>query len=195
MGNDVPLGGLTPPLSRFGAHQVANAALAVTAIDRLRDSGMPIPDAAVARGLAEVKWPARVEPISERPAVILDTAHNVPSAEALVHTLRECFPVPGQKRVVFAVSSDKQFAEILRIFAGYFDHFHLTQYGNNTRCVPPEKLAAALNEVAPGKPFTTHSRRASSCCGSRPARLRASGRPGVRHGVGFSGGGVEASVR
>jgi dihydrofolate synthase/folylpolyglutamate synthase len=139
-----------------GAHQRANAALARCAIDRLRDAGMPIPDAAVARGLAEVKWPARIELVSTAPAVILDTAHNVPSAEALVDTLRTSFPVPGVKRVVFAMSSDKQFAEVLRMLAGHFDHFHLTKYGINPRCVPPEQLAAVLARVAPGTPFTTH---------------------------------------
>ena len=111
------------------------------------------------RGLAGVRWPARVEVIAERPAIVLDTAHNVPSAEALVRTLREIVPRRrGAKRVVFAVSSDKQYAEMLRVLAGYFDHFHLTTYGHNPRCVPPEKLAAALAEVAPGKPFTHHPR-------------------------------------
>jgi dihydrofolate synthase/folylpolyglutamate synthase len=129
----------------------------VAAIEHLRDTGMPISDAVVARGLAEVKWPARIELVSERPVVILDTAHNVPSAEALVNTLRESFPVRGTKRVVFAVSSDKQFADILRILAGYFDHLHLTKYGNNPRSVPPERLAEALAAVAPGKPFTAHA--------------------------------------
>ena len=141
----------------LGAHQLQNAAVAVAALDRLRSTGMHIPPAAVARGLSEVKWPARVEVVRERPVIILDTAHNVPSAESLVSTLRESFPAIGVKRVVFAVSSDKQFADILRILASYFDHFHLTKYGNNPRCVPPEKLAATLAAVAPGKPFSVHA--------------------------------------
>jgi dihydrofolate synthase/folylpolyglutamate synthase len=144
------------PLGLLGAHQRANAVLVRAAVERLRDTGMPIPDPAVVRGLAEVKWPARVELVSERPVIILDTAHNVPSAEALVSALCESFPVRGAKRIVFAVSSDKPVADILRVLADYFDHFHLTKYGNNPRCVPPEKLAAVLKEVAPGKPFSTH---------------------------------------
>jgi dihydrofolate synthase/folylpolyglutamate synthase len=118
---------------------------------------MPIPEAAIARGLAEVKWPARVERVGENPTVILDTAHNVPSAEALVDTLRECFPVRGAKRVIFAVSSDKPAADILRTLAGFFDHFHLTRYANNPRCVPPERLASLLQQVAPGKSFSIHA--------------------------------------
>ncbi len=139
-----------------GAHQAANAVVAIAAIERLRETGMPISHEAIDRGLRDVRWPARVELISRNPVVILDTAHNVPSAEALVNTLRESFPVAGTKRVVFAVSSDKQYADILRALAGYFDHFHLTKYGHNPRSVPPEKLAAVLAEVAPGMPFTTH---------------------------------------
>ncbi len=141
----------------MGAHQRQNAAVAVAALDRLRATGMHIPDAAVARGLADVKWPARVEVIGERPTIILDTAHNVPSAEALVNTLRESFPASGAKRVVFAVSSDKPFADMLRVLADYFDHFHLTKYGINPRCVPLEKLATTLAAVASGKAFSVHA--------------------------------------
>ena len=152
-----------------GSHQAANAAVAVAAIERLRDAGMPISDDAIARGLAEVRWPARIECVGERPTVILDTAHNVPSAEALVDTLRASFPVSGVKRVVFAVSSDKPFAEMLRVLAGHFDHFHLTKYGNNPRCVPPERLAAALAEVAPGTPFTAHATSVEAWAAARGA--------------------------
>ncbi|MFO0851394.1 MAG: folylpolyglutamate synthase/dihydrofolate synthase family protein [Gemmataceae bacterium] len=143
-------------LGLLGAHQAANAAVAVAALDALRDSGLSLPEAAIRRGLKEVRWPARVELISARPAVILDTAHNVPSAESLVATLRESVPVPGAKRVVFAVSSDKPYPDILRVLAGYFDHVHLCQYGNNPRCVPPDKLAEVLRQVAPDTPATVH---------------------------------------
>lgn len=127
----------------LGKHQASNAALAAITIDQLRRTGVPISDVAVSRGLAEVRWPARIEVIRRTPTVVLDTAHNVPSAEALVNTLREFVPTVLRKAVVFAVSSDKDYAEMLRVLAGYFDVFHLTRY-DNPRCVPPEKLAAFL---------------------------------------------------
>jgi dihydrofolate synthase/folylpolyglutamate synthase len=118
---------------------------------------MAISERAVIEGLRRVDWPARIECISSHPVIILDTAHNVPSTEALVQTLRDLFPVTGARRVVFAVSSDKQYPEMLQILAGYFDHFYLTRYGNNPRSVPPEKLAALLAEMAPGKRCTIHT--------------------------------------
>ena len=168
----LPGGGRQPPArgvtNLLGAHQTSNAAVAVAVVERLRDAGMPIPDAAVRAGLANVRWPARVELVAREPVVILDTAHNVPSAEALVATLRESFPAAGVRRVVFAVSSDKQYPEMLRILAGYFDHFHFTKYGN-PRGVPPERLAAVLAEVAPGKPATAHATSREAWAAARAA--------------------------
>jgi dihydrofolate synthase/folylpolyglutamate synthase len=146
----------------LGRHQEANAAVALEGIHALRRSGMPISDAAIRRGLAEVRWPARIEVIRRDPTVILDTAHNVPSAEALVDTLREFVPVSGRKAVVFAVSSDKQYADMLRVLAGYFDVFHLTRY-DNPRCVPPEKLAGLME----GKTVHIHQSSAEAWAAAR----------------------------
>ncbi len=156
-------------LGLLGEHQAANATVAVAAVELLRDAGLTRPDAAVARGLRDVHWPARVELVSERPAVVLDSAHNVPSAEALVATLREAVPVRGPKSVVFAVSSDKPYPDILRVLAGYFDHFHLTRYGHNPRSVPPEKLAAVLGRVAAGKAITLHPTAGAAWAAARAA--------------------------
>jgi dihydrofolate synthase/folylpolyglutamate synthase len=156
-------------LGLLGRHQAENAAVARLAIERLRATGMPIPDLAMARGLADVRWPARIECISKRPVVILDSAHNVPSIEALVQTLRDSFPVAGVKRLVFAVSSDKDYSAMLQVLAGYFDHFHLTRYGNNPRSVAPEQLAAVLAKLSPQKPQTIHESSSAAWLAARSA--------------------------
>jgi dihydrofolate synthase/folylpolyglutamate synthase len=120
-------------------------------VEQLRLAGLAVTDAAIARGLAGVRWPARIEVVGRRPTRVLDSAHNVPSVEALVATLRQSFPGPRRTSCVFAVSGDKDYPEMLRRLAGYFDEFHLTRYGNNPRCVPPEKLAELLiaGEIPP----------------------------------------------
>jgi len=132
-----------PEIGLRGEHQRRNAGCALAALNVLRVRGLHLPDRAVWQGLLNVRWPGRIEIVSAQPFVILDTAHNVPSAEALVKTL-SALPVTGFKRIVFAVSNDKQYPEMLAILAGYFDEFHLTRYGNNPRCVPPERLAECL---------------------------------------------------
>ena len=158
------------PLRLLGEHQGHNAALAVAALDWLRERGLVIPASAVATGLAETAWPARIEIVATKPTVILDCAHNVPSTEALLKTLRQAFPDAQRKAVIFAVSSDKPYAEMIRLLAGYFDHFYLTKYGNNPRCTDPEKLARVLDDAAPGKPSSSHP---DSCHAWDTARSKA----------------------
>ena len=138
-------------LSLLGAHQAGNAAIAVATVDRLRRSGLNIPEAAVRTGLAKVRWPARIEWIGQNPQVILDSAHNVPSAEALVATLQETFPDVRARRLIFAVSNDKQYAEMLAVLVPFFDVFYLTKYGNNPRCVAPERLEQIVRHLAGDK--------------------------------------------
>lgn len=134
-----------PPmaLGLLGAHQAANAAVAVACVERLRAAGFAISDAAVAEGLAGVRWPARLEVVGRRPWVVLDCAHNVASVQALVETLRESFP-PGRRFLVFASSSDKDVPGMMRRMVGPFDHFYLTRFTRNARAVPPAALLEAV---------------------------------------------------
>ncbi len=147
------------PLGLLGEHQAANAALAVAAVEELRAEGFAIPDRAVADGLAGVRWPARLEVFGRRPLLVLDCAHNVASAEALVETLLTSFPPlrgaadgPGQPRgkrvLVFAGSSDKDLPGMLAVLAPHFAHVYLTRYQHNPRSVPPDDLAAILRAQA-----------------------------------------------
>jgi dihydrofolate synthase/folylpolyglutamate synthase len=134
-------------LGLLGEHQAANAAVAVATVEELRRAGMHIPDQAVAAGLAGVSWPARLETVGHRPLVVLDCAHNLASAEALVNTLRESFPAE-RRLLVFAGSADKDLAGMLRLFAPHFAHVYLTRFVSNPRAVPPERLAELLRGVA-----------------------------------------------
>ena len=134
-------------LSLLGEHQAANAAVAVACVEELRAGGWQVPDAAVAGGLANVYWPARLEVLSHRPLVVLDCAHNVASAEALAQTLQVSFP-PAKRFLVFASSNDKDVAGIFRVLGPQFHHVFLTRYGNNPRSVPPRELAGLLQRSA-----------------------------------------------
>jgi dihydrofolate synthase/folylpolyglutamate synthase len=134
-----------PPLelSLHGEHQAANAAVAVACVERLRAQGWYLPDAAVASGLAEVSWPARLEVVGRRPLLVLDCAHNVASAQALVDTLRTSF-APARRWLAFAGSSDKDLAGMFGVLAPHFTHAFLTRYTDNPRAVAPEQLADLL---------------------------------------------------
>jgi dihydrofolate synthase/folylpolyglutamate synthase len=160
---------LPQSLGLLGRHQLANATVALAASDVLCETGLRIVDSAITRGLSEVRWPARIELISQRPIVILDSAHNVPSIEALIETLRSTFPGVRKKHLIFAVSSDKHYLEMLRLLVCYFDEFYLTQYGNNPRCVAPDHLATVLAKAAPGTPSSLYATSALAWHAARSA--------------------------
>jgi dihydrofolate synthase/folylpolyglutamate synthase len=110
-----------------------------------------IPDEAVRRGLAEVVWPARIEVVARRPAVVLDVAHNVASVEALAEVLLESFCV-RRRLLVFATTAEKDHRGMLRRLLPLFDEVLLTRYLSNPRAVPAEELAAVAAELT-GRSF------------------------------------------
>jgi dihydrofolate synthase/folylpolyglutamate synthase len=134
-------------LALIGQHQGANAALAIACVEELQVSGFHIPDRAVEQGLAQVRWPARLELLGRRPFVILDCAHNVASVEALVTTLLASFPAT-RRWLIFAGSSDKDLTGMLQILAPHFFHVFFTRFTTNPRSVAPEILAANLSKIA-----------------------------------------------
>ncbi len=73
-----------------GAHQLQNAAVAVALLEALTGIGVAVPDAALCAGLADVRWPGRLERFDvEGTMVILDAAHNPAGAAALAAYLVE----------------------------------------------------------------------------------------------------------
>ena len=78
-------------LPLVGAHQLTNAATAVAAAEVLAGRGVILRDGAIRRGLAAVRWPARVEVVGERPYIVVDVAHNPASLGALRQALETMF--------------------------------------------------------------------------------------------------------
>jgi dihydrofolate synthase/folylpolyglutamate synthase len=142
----------------MGEHQAANAALAVAAVESLREQGLSVGERAVAQGLAQVRWPARLEIMGRRPVVLLDCAHNVASAEALIKTLEESFASRtsgGRRYLIFAGSRDKDLAGILRVLSPQFDEVALTRFSPSPRGVTPEELARLVPPGTCVKLFAT----------------------------------------
>ena len=124
-----------------GRHQAANAATALATLDVLRQIGWKIPPAAVREARASLSWPARVQVVSRRPAVVLDAAHNVASVQALVETLEESFSA-ARRLLILATTQDKDVRGMLACLLGHFDEVYFTRYTNSSRAVPPARIAA-----------------------------------------------------
>ncbi|MEM9195457.1 MAG: folylpolyglutamate synthase/dihydrofolate synthase family protein, partial [Myxococcota bacterium] len=100
-----------PRLGLRGGHQWKNAACAVAAARALGwDS---IDDSAIRRGLANARWPGRLERIAGSPSFLLDAAHNLDAAKALATYLDT---QPKKRRtLLFGSLRDKDYRQILRV--------------------------------------------------------------------------------
>ena len=154
--------GKAPPdvyeLAMTGRHQADNAALAVMAARTLRTRGFDVPEKAVVRGLAEVRLPARIETISQRPLVILDAAHNVASMKSLLEAISGALAAAESRRaprvLLFAASADKQIEEMLACCQGLFSRVVVTRYVTNPRAATTARLIAACAAAGLPAPAT-----------------------------------------
>jgi len=100
-----------PPSPLPGAHQVANAAVAVTLLEEARATGVAVDLSKVAEGIARTRWPGRLQRLPGRPPLLVDGAHNPAAARALARELRS----EGPFVLVFAAMADKDIAAMGRI--------------------------------------------------------------------------------
>ena len=124
-----------------GRHQVANAAVALCALE-LAQGRLAVDAAAIRDGLRSVQWPGRFEVMCETPTVILDGAHNGEGAKALVEVLGR-FKHGRKVKFLFACMEDKDWRLILDTLAAVADEFVFTRV-NIPRCADPHGFANYL---------------------------------------------------
>ncbi len=139
-------------VSLAGAHQIANAVVAVRTIEALAGRGIAVPAAAVAAGLAATSWPGRLEArrLADGRVVLLDAAHNPAGAQALAAALAE---LPGGKPpIVVSVMREKDARGILAALLPAAGALVVTR-ASNRRAADPDELAAVARSLAPGVPI------------------------------------------
>lgn len=134
----------------LGGHQADNAALAIAAAIKLRQSGWAIDDAAIRAGLLRSRLAGRLERLGSDPTVILDMAHNPASAIALRDYLRNVSPqwkTATKSTLIFATTKEKNVAKMLEALLPLFDKIVFTQYQNNPRALPTADLVECAGEL------------------------------------------------
>ncbi len=141
-----PPGRVTARLGLSGPHQAANAGVACGIAWRLAER-WPAVAGAIPAGLAEARWPGRMERIEAGGAVVLlDCAHNPHAARALAAALEEEGATPARTTLVFGALADKDHAAMLGLLAPRAARrIYTTPRGR--AAAPLEALAAA----APGE--------------------------------------------
>lgn len=112
--------GLPMPALR-GVHQLGIAAAVLAVVDALQDR-LPAPLQALQRGLREVRLAGRFQQVRERPAIILDVAHNPHAAAVLADNLEH---MGGHRETyaVFGAMRDKDIEGIIACMKDHIDHW------------------------------------------------------------------------
>lgn len=131
--------GLPLTLPFTGAHQVHNAATALTVLDVLREKHANITDEALQKGFASAYIPARMEILSQKPLVLLDGGHNPGCASALHEVLKT--HLSGRHiTAIMGMMADKDSMRYLELTAPHFERI-ITVQPQNPRSLSAEALA------------------------------------------------------
>jgi len=107
----------TAALPLPGDHQRLNAALALAVVETLQ-SKIPANDSAIRTGLETVNWPGGWQLVQTQSGqnILLDGAHNVAGAKALLSALGENYPT-ARRTLILGVLQDKDWPQICRVLA------------------------------------------------------------------------------
>ena len=129
-------------LPLLGDFQLGNAALAIAALDWMREAlGLPMDPEALRRGLEKTRWPGRCQVVRRDPLFLVDVAHNPDAAQALATFLKK-FRGDRPVALICGMLSDKDAESYFRLLKPVVDACLLVPL-DSERNMPMERLKAA----------------------------------------------------
>ncbi len=127
-----------------GEHQVANAITAVRIMECLELYNVAFDVMSIERGIAQTRWPGRLEILDLRPRIVLDGAHNRAGAE-MVRRYIQSFLDPNRIVMIYSAMRDKPVKEMARNLFPLSRQVILPRL-ESERAANPLEIAALLPE-------------------------------------------------
>ena len=126
-GQKFEYGGGVYEISMLGEHQLQNASIAICAVEELRKKGWNIPESALAQGLKNTVWHARLEVVKNAQTkfnisvphgktLVFDGAHNPHGATALAKAIEDYFK-NERIHLVVGMLADKDVDGVVELLA------------------------------------------------------------------------------
>lgn len=129
-----------------GAHQLANAAVAIMAIEVLRVYyALIVDDDVLEAALRDTSWPGRLEMVSQSPRILLDGAHNPEGMEALAAALKDVYRY-SRLNLMMAMMPNKNHEHSLRHILPLVDTLVITEPDFHKK-MPAAELAAVAEKL------------------------------------------------
>ncbi|MGH7096574.1 MAG: bifunctional folylpolyglutamate synthase/dihydrofolate synthase [Stellaceae bacterium] len=140
-----------PRPSLLGAHQIVNAGTAIACLEHL--DALPVSAEAIAAGLRQIEWPARLQPLTRGPLIAmmpgwelwLDGGHNPGCGEVLAAVAADWHDRP--LHLVVGMLNTKDAAGFLRPLSPYVRDLRAVTIPGEDNALPAEAIAAAAHEA------------------------------------------------
>jgi dihydrofolate synthase/folylpolyglutamate synthase len=126
-------------LGTAGSYQIANATVALGALEAWGETGHRVGEGSIYKGLAKVRWPGRLELVQTSPRILLDGAHNPAAARAVKACLEEEFDY-RRLYMVMGIMQDKEVSVILSELAPLADML-IASSPHNPRALSAQRIA------------------------------------------------------
>lgn len=145
---------LYPRPNLVGAHQIDNAGAALATLEVIKDS-FPVTHQARVRGLGRIKWPGRLERLTNGPLadglpsgweVWIDGGHNDSAGEALGLQAQSWQAQDGKPlHLIVGLKGDKDPAAFLAPLAPYATSLTPTRPEGVGTCIAPDQMTRHMN--------------------------------------------------
>lgn len=146
--------GSTPDLLKYplplpGQHQLTNSAVAIAALQSLRQQGWQISDQAIVSGMAQTQWQGRLQWSSwQNQPLLIDGAHNPAAAIVLRQYVDQSDRVIQPISWVMGMLTTKDHADIFKALLRRGDRLFLVPVPDHSSA-DPEALVDLAQEICP----------------------------------------------
>jgi dihydrofolate synthase/folylpolyglutamate synthase len=146
-----------PRPALLGAHQIDNAGIVLAAVETLQ-AAFPVATASLANGLTNVRWPARLQKLTQGPMVEalpsnaqiwVDGGHNEDAARVIAATLRDWRGAEPDRTIhlVFGTLNSRDPEHYLNQFPGLVAQVRTVAIPGEPSTISAEKAAGAGRRV------------------------------------------------
>ena len=127
-------------LPLLGEHQILNLAVALKALEVIKDKAPKLNRESIVKSLATVRWNGRLEIMSNSPYVVIDGAHNIQGITQLDKNIKKYFEYKDMY-LILGILADKDVEDMVKV---------ITPKAKKVFTVTPNSIRAETSEELMG---------------------------------------------